>query len=124
MVTGLSDAGLVVGTYIDSRAVQHGFELRAGTFTVISHPRASARPGKGTFIGCVSPKTRELTGSFWSATAPRNPSGFTFRSGRFRALNDPAATAGTDPSCANDLGRVVGVYFARGAVRGFEFIPR
>lgn len=124
LVTGVSDAGLVVGSYVDSSGVQHGFVLRGGTFTVINHPHASAQPGKGTFIGCVSLKTRELTGSYWPAAAPAHPSGFTFQSGQFSALNDPAATAGTAPSCANDLGRVVGSYFVGRALHGFEFIPR
>lgn len=129
LVTGVSDAGLVAGSYIDSRRVLHGFVLhgfvlRGGTFTVINHPHASTRPAKGTFIGCVSLKTRELTGTFWPAAAPGHPSGFTLQGGQFRALSDPAATAGTEPSCANDLGRVVGDYLVGRALHGFEFIPR
>ena len=120
-VTGISDGGLVVGTYLDSRGVLHGFEDRAGTFTTINHPGAAQQLGLGTLIGCVSLKTRELTGSYFVVAG--NGIGFTFQLGHFRAVSDPAATAGTAPACANDSGRIVGVYFVGNAARGFEFIP-
>jgi hypothetical protein len=120
-VTGISDAGLVVGTYVDSRGVQHGFEDRAGKFTTIDHAHAAQQPGKGTFVGCVSLRTRQLTGVYTLASG--RVIGFTGQVGHFRTVSDPAATMGTFPSCVNDSGRIVGVYFVRGATRGFEFIP-
>ncbi len=120
-VTGISDAGLVVGYYVDSKGVLHGFEDRAGTFTTINHVHAAQRPGRGTFVGCVSLKTRELTGEYFRATGPGI--GFAGRVGHFHPVSDPAATAGTFPSCANDSGRIVGLYVNRRGTHGFEFIP-
>jgi len=121
LVTGISDAGLVVGTYVDSKGVQHGFEDRAGRFTTIDHAHAAQLPNRGTFIGCVSLRTRELTGTYFRASGPGI--GFAGQVGHFFTLSDPAATAGTAPSCANDSGRIVGVYFVGKAEHGFEFIP-
>jgi hypothetical protein len=121
-VTGISDSGLVVGTYVDSRNVQHGFEDQAGRFTTIDHANAAQRPRKGTFVGCVSLQTRELTGTYFLASGPGI--GFAGQVGHFRTISDPAATAGTGPSCANDSGRIVGDYSTVGGVlHGFEFIP-
>jgi len=120
-VTGISDAGLVVGYFVDARGVMHGFEDRGGKFTTIDHAHAAQRSGKGTFVGCISLKTRQLTGEYFRATGPGI--GFTGRVGNFRTVRDPAATAGTSPSCANDSGRIVGVYLVGRAIRGFEFIP-
>jgi hypothetical protein len=120
-VGGISDGGLVVGTYLDSRGVQHGFEDRAGRFTTIDHANAAQRPGRGTFVGCISLQTRELTGDYFLASGPGI--GFAGQVGHFRTVSDPAATAGTGPSCANDSGRIVGVYFVGSALHGFEFIP-
>jgi len=111
----------VVGTYVDSRGVLHGFKDQAGRFTTIDHPGAAQRPGRGTFVGCVSLRTRQLTGTYFLATGPGI--GFTGQAGHFRTVSDPAATAGTAPSCVNDSGRIVGVYFVGRAVHGFEFIP-
>jgi hypothetical protein len=120
-VYGNSDAGLFVGTYVDSRGVLHGFEYQAGRFTTINHSGASQLRNRGTFVGSVSLKTRQLTGSYYLASG--RGIGFTGQPGHFRNVSDPAATAGTAPSCVNDSGDIVGVYFVGTVGRGFEFIP-
>jgi hypothetical protein len=75
----------------------------------------------GTFVGCISLRTRQLTGNYFPATGPAI--GFTGQVGHFRTVSDPAATKGTAPSCVNDSGRIVGVYLVGRALHGFEFIP-
>ncbi len=49
--------------------------------------------------------------------------GFSYHHGVFRTLNDPAATASTDPQCGNDLSRIAGFYAGKKGTTGFKFTP-
>ena len=101
-ITGIADDGTISGVVVVGGR-SHGFIERAGKFTAVNVPHAF-----GTEAACVSEHGRLVVGGYQPTRASNTSIGFTFRSGVYHSLRDPAAPRHTFPECANALGFVVG----------------
>jgi hypothetical protein len=108
----INSSGLIVGYFVDSGGVQHGFMRAAGgTFTTVDVPGSS-----GTQVTAVNSLGLAVGYSYSSDTTL----GFLrYRNGTFRTLKDPG-TSYTQPVAMNDSGEVAGdIGLSPGIFRGF-----
>jgi hypothetical protein len=94
----------VVGYYIDSVNVAHGFIYNGGTYTTLDSPLAGTSAGQGTFASGISGSN--IVGYVYGATA----SGFIYNGTTFTYLNDPAVKSNGTQATAIDGSNIVGWY--------------
>jgi hypothetical protein len=124
VLNGISDSGAISGGYVALGPAARAFVYRAGRFITLRVPRSGRSAAADAEAARISPRSGLVVGSY-RRTAASLDAGFTYRQGVYRTLNDPRATAGSEPQSGNDAGRVVGIYRTSGDVRhGFEFTPR
>lgn len=99
-----------------AKGVAHSFLYHAGKFTALTVPGAAESAGKGAEPDCISKHSGLVVGTYWKASSPAHPTGFTDQRGTYRTLSDPAGNDGTEPQCGNDSGRIVGVYLTGNGV--------
>jgi hypothetical protein len=97
---GISNSGLVVGTYDFGLGNTRGFEYSGGAFVPLDFPGAlSTQPfgvnDSGLVVGDYLP------------SGPGQPQGFVYNGASFTPLNMPGASW-TDPQGINDLGQITG----------------
>jgi uncharacterized membrane protein len=105
--TGVNDSGQIVGTYLDSSSVWHGYERTLGTFTKINAPFVGAT---ASFASAIN-NSGEVVGG-WNAdgyTGDGASHGFTLISGTYASFDYPAA-AETWGTGVNNTGEIVGTY--------------
>lgn len=122
VLNGIADDGTITGWYQGAKDIAHSFIDRAGTFTAIAVPHAVQ-----TFVACISADGHEAVGIYTTTRNGTVNHGFSYRSGIYRTINDPAGIAGTSPQCVNNAGVVVGYYNFKKhstATRAFRFTPR
>ena len=111
---GINARGVIVGSYVDSDGVSHGFLLRDGKFKTIDVPGALEN------IAARGINARgDIVGSFVGADSVRH--GFLRSDGKFTQIDYPGST-GTYMSGINNAGDVTGGYFIAGG--GGTFIRR
>jgi len=99
---GINRAGIVVGTYQDSKAITHGFAYVNQKYTSITYPGARA-----TFAGAINNKNVVAGGYTDTANVEH---GFIWSSGKFTVVDYPGA-ANTIISQVNDNGVIAGTYY-------------
>jgi uncharacterized membrane protein len=106
---GINNNNAVVGSYVDSSNVTHGFKWRSGTFTTIDFPGAISTvvSGINDFGDLVG--TYELT--------PFSAHGFRLHNGTFKTIDFPGA-GGSSAVGINNAGTIVGNY---GNSHGFVY---
>lgn len=97
---GVDDAGDIIGQYVDSSGVSHGFVYSKGAFTTIDVPGAS-----DTFLDATSPNGKILAGSYYGSDG--NDHGFLLQNGVFTTVDYPGAVD-TEILGVNDSGDYVG----------------
>jgi uncharacterized membrane protein len=108
----INDLSQIVGAYIDSSGVYHGYERSSGKFTKIDVPFAGA---SGTFAVAIN-NSGEIVGSWYGSTATH---AFTLIGATYTSLDYPAATA-TSATDINTAGEIVGFYTdASGVYHGY-----
>ena len=111
---GVNDTGAIVGGYIDSSNVWHGYERSGASFIPIDVPFAGAM---GTFLYGIN-NSGEVVGT-WTKTASGDDfHGFALVGSTYTALAYPGATY-TLPTAINSKGDVVGQYGAAEVTHGF-----
>jgi hypothetical protein len=119
--TGITDRGVIVGYYVGTDGVAHGYaQGPGGRFTVIDAPGAGGAAGQGTFIFSVSDRGIICGGYVNSGNVEF---GFVDSHGQFTSIDDPAtpqtAAGGTDADGFAG-GVVVGDYVdQQGIERGY-----
>lgn len=111
--SGINRQGEVVGSFVDSKGVEHGFLLRAGTYTTLDVPKAKRTEAFGIN------QRGDIVGNF---TRGNVTSGFLLHAGRYSTLRDPnaGATGSTFANAINAQGDIVGQWFDRkGVSHGF-----
>jgi len=104
---GINDSGQIVGSYLDSSAVWHGYERSGGTFTKLDVPFAGAT---ATFVTEIN-NSGEIAGA-WNADGYNGNGaqhGFTLVSGTYTSLDYPGAAL-TWTGGLNNAGEIVGTY--------------
>jgi probable HAF family extracellular repeat protein len=111
---GVNNAGDVVGSYIDSNNISHGFLLHNGQYTTLDVPGAAGGQFQGTAALNIS-NTGEIVG--WYNGSDGLTHGFTYQNGVFDTVDypfasgpNPPANTGTFLYGVNDEGQLVGQY--------------
>jgi uncharacterized membrane protein len=99
---GINDKGLVVGRYIDSGGIRHGFLLKHGLFTTIDVPGATQTAARG-----IS-NSGDIVG-FYCYDCGGSHYGFLLSNGVFTTLSFPGAVD-TFLYGMNNTGDIVGFY--------------
>ncbi|HEY7242627.1 MAG TPA: Ig-like domain-containing protein [Xanthobacteraceae bacterium] len=122
----INDSGQIVGNYVDSNGVLHGFLYSNGTYTSITDPSARTTPGFqtfGTYAHSIN-DSGQIVGYYVDATT-NEVRGFLYSggtNGTYTTLEDPLADGGnTVPRGINDLGQIVGYYYSGGGWKGFLY---
>jgi len=102
---GVNKGGQIVGQYVDTSGVFHGWELSGGTFTTIDVPFSGAT---GTFLGGIN-DSGEIVGGWDQSGAPQNQHGFTLISGTYTSFDYPGALQ-TVAFAVNNKGDIVGYW--------------
>jgi probable HAF family extracellular repeat protein len=109
-ILGTNNAGVLVGSYIDSSGTGHGFMLRAGRVTNVDDP-------KGTFTNCFG---INLVGDIVGAYSLNGAlQGFLFHAGKFKDIG-PAGSTSSEVNGINDQGHITGYFVdTNGVTHGF-----
>jgi hypothetical protein len=110
---GVSASGEIVGFYLDSKHVEHGFKDVAGKISTIDFPGATGTRAYGVDLNDIF-----IVGTYTDSALI--PHGFELdNSGRFTTVDVPGAVW-TRALSVNSSGTVVGAYAgAAGAIHGF-----
>jgi len=84
---GVNKAGQIVGQYVDTSGVFHGWELSGGAFTTLDVPFAGAT---GTVAGGIN-DSEEIVGGWNESGATQNQHGFTLSSSTYTSFDYPGA---------------------------------
>lgn len=110
---GVNDAGQIVGEYVDSSGVYHGWELSGGKFTTIDVPFAGA---EGTGADGIN-DSGEIAGGYDGSGVTQH--GFTLIGGTYTSFDYPGAVA-TWAFALNNNGAIAGYYVdSSGVEHGF-----
>jgi uncharacterized membrane protein len=99
----VNDSGQIVGQYLDSSGVCHGYELSHGTFTTIDVPFVGST---GTGASGIN-NSGEVVGGWNACIGTRHA--YTLIGGTYSSFDYPAATQ-TWASAVNNAGNIVGTY--------------
>jgi probable HAF family extracellular repeat protein len=109
-VYGVNNAGVMVGSYVDSAGQRHGFMLTGRTLTNIDDPK-----GTNTYCFRIN-KTGEIVGDY--ATAHGQLQAFSYQGGTFTDIS-PAGSTSSQALGINDLGQINGNFVDANGVHGF-----
>jgi probable HAF family extracellular repeat protein len=107
---GISNLGMMVGFYIDTAGVYHGFIYQNGTYASFNDPNAGTKKGQGT-QGSGIDDLGTIVGGYIDKTGKWN--GFMELGGSYTTLDGPKPNQTgwlSYANCINDLGTVVGLY--------------
>jgi YVTN family beta-propeller protein len=108
----INDVGQMVGSYIDTAGVTHGFLLSAGVFTTVDVPGAIGTTASG--INNLG----QIVGSYLDTNQLSH--GFSLINGVFTTINDPAFPEGINGLFDSDFGLIVGNGVdSKGVTHGF-----
>src|SRR5579863_5847272 len=96
--TGINNSQIVVGFYLDSNQVSHGWELNAGTYTALNFPNSSATAALGIN------NNGEIVGSYNDASGAMH--GFHYSKGVWTSIDDPNGIGITLVNGINDKGTI------------------
>jgi probable HAF family extracellular repeat protein len=114
IANAINDAGEIVGDYVDSSGVFHGYERSSGKFTTFNVPFAGAA---GTFPFGIN-NSGEIVGGWLDNN--NHGHGFTLIGGTYTSLDYPGGSLFTDAFGINSAGDIVGAYTdASGVTHGF-----
>jgi len=100
---GINNENVVVGSYLDSQGLQHGFLFQDGKYTAVNFPGAASTQVLGINQSNFIVGTYQLPGAL-------NFHGFLAHKGHFTSIDDPHATIGTMAFGINQTGSIVGTY--------------
>jgi probable HAF family extracellular repeat protein len=114
IANAINDAVEIVGDYVDSSGVFHGYERSSGKFTTFNVPFAGA---VGTFPFGIN-NSGEIVGGWVDSNDAEH--GFTLIGGTYTSLDYPGGSLFTYASGINSAGEIVGAYTdASGITHGF-----
>ena len=108
---GINDKGDVVGLYLDSSSVQHGYVKKGTKYTSIDVTGDTSTEAWGiNNSGQITVFALSSTGIYES---------FLYNGKTFKKVSDPNATTGTIARIVNNKGDVAGAYFNSSGTIGF-----
>jgi hypothetical protein len=114
--SGINNAGVIVGGYVDKSSVSHGYILNGKKLTTLDDPKAMA--------GTTGPENLNPNGAISVVGVYNNSSGnsvgFLYKNGKYTDIPGPAGAVSSLASGINDKGAIVGDYVDRnGRTHGF-----
>jgi probable HAF family extracellular repeat protein len=109
-IYGINNGGVMVGSYVDSGGVRHGFSLSAGNVTRLDDPK-----GTDTYCFAIN-KAGAIVGYY--STANRTAQAFLYAKGKFKDIA-PAGSMGSQALGINDHGDVNGNFADSKGSHGF-----
>ena len=109
-IYGINNAGAMVGSYVDSGGVRHGFELLGGKLAKIDDPK-----GTGTYCFGIN-KSGAIVGYY--ATSSFAAQAFLYQKGKFTDIG-PAGATGSQALGINDSGDINGNFADSKGSHGF-----
>jgi uncharacterized membrane protein len=114
--SGINNAGVMVGGYVDKNSVSHGYILNGKKLTTLDDPKAMA--------GTTGPENLNLNGAISVVGVYNNSSGntvgFLYKNGKYTDIPGPAGAVSSVASGINDKGAIVGDYVdSDGRTHGF-----
>jgi len=103
VLNGINDAGLVVGTYIDSQGNSHGFYLKNGQTTPLAVPGADDTSPAGI-------NNHGVVVGVYDTFLGGPVTGFQMKGNTVTTIQYPGAV-NTYPLAINDAGAIVGLYY-------------
>ena len=110
---GINDAGQIVGAYVDSSHLMHGYLYSNGTYTIIDDPLAGTNgpyPLSGGSTGGTQAfginATGQIVGEYFDSSGALH--GFLYSDSTYITLDYPLS-GGTYASSINDSGQIVGL---------------
>lgn len=100
---GISEAGVIVGEYIGSDGLPHGYTLKGKTVTTVNDPK-----GLGTFCQGISPNGSAIVGYYITSTGKNL--GFLLKGKTFTDVPGPKGATVTFVFGVNDSTEIVGMY--------------
>jgi uncharacterized membrane protein len=113
---GINARGVIVGSYVDTDGVSHGFLLRDGMYKTIDVPGAM----ETLAVRAINARG-DIVGGFLDAGSVRH--GFLRSDGKFTQIDFPGAV-GTYTTGINNAGDITGGYFPKGGGDNGTFIRR
>jgi len=104
---GINNAGVSVGSYLDSAGVQHGYIFEGKKLTTLDDPNAMA--GTTSASGLNPNGTISVVGTYVSS-ATGGSVGFLYKNGKYKDITGPSSSRGTVAAGINDAGAMVGFY--------------
>ena len=104
---GINDLGEIVGNYVDSNGVLHGFLYSNGSYTSVTDPSARTTPGFqtfGTYAHSIN-DSGQIVGYYVDATT-NSVRGFLYSggtNGTYTTLDDPLADGATPFPAASTI---------------------
>jgi len=112
---GINNAGMSVGSYVDSSGVGHGYILSGTKVTTLDDPNAQSGT---TAASNIQYSGTEVVGTYTNSAGVSV--GFLYKGGKFTDISGPTGNLGVSPSAINDKGDIVGAFFdTAGAEHGF-----
>lgn len=109
---GINNEGQIVGYYVDSSGVQHGFLDSSGTYTTLSDPLAATLPsGQGGTVALGINNKGQIVGYYVDGNGADH--GFLHSGGTYTTIDDPLGSS-TELFGINDSGEIVGAYLVAG----------
>jgi uncharacterized membrane protein len=113
---GINDPGQVVGDYVDTKTVRHGFLLSQGVYTTLDFPGASLTVAEGINNAGV------IVGVYLDAVG--NQHGFVLSQDVYATVDVLPNSPGTQVNSINAQGVIVGFYVdVNGVTHGFVGTP-
>jgi probable HAF family extracellular repeat protein len=114
---GINNRGDIVGSYVDSALVQHGYLYSNGSYTTLNAP-AGVLPFNTQAFGIND--RGQIAGEYFSRNDNTSSIGYVYNNGTFTTLGDPFGNRiNYYASSINNSGQIVGIYF--GQPQGFIY---
>jgi probable HAF family extracellular repeat protein len=102
---GINNAGMSVGSYVDSSGVGHGYILSGTKVTTLDDPNAQSGT---TAASNIQYSGTEVVGTYTNSAGVSV--GFLYKGGKFTDISGPTGNLGVSPSAINDKGDIVGFF--------------
>jgi uncharacterized membrane protein len=110
---GINNKGLIVGQYIDSALIGHGFILNGKKLTTLDDPKGKSGSTGASNLALNGPIA--VVGTYISSSTGASV-GFLYKNGKFTDIPGPAGSLGSTANAINDHGNIVGQYADSAAV--------
>ena len=110
---GISNAGVIIGIYVDTSGAVHGFILNGKKVTTLTHPASS---NTGAYHIAANGKVR-VVGAYYPNSG--GVMGFLYEGGKYTDIPGPKGSIGSVAQGINDNGDIVGQFADTKGTHGF-----